>query len=147
FQIAENAAGIQQVVDFGVERALALVRDMMDREAGDDSVKLAEVGKRVIEVVGYHGQRGIAGKALLGGLKHGRREVNCNRFRVRMLAFHQGQQPSISGTQVENAARGLGNELEQRRFAFCAMRYGVGSSEVVEGVLGSSPEIDGHGTV
>jgi hypothetical protein len=69
-----------------------------------------------------------------------------------MLRFHQGQQPPISGTQVENAARGLRNELEQRRFAFGAMRYGVGSSEVLEGVIGFSPEIDwhgidGHGTV
>jgi hypothetical protein len=134
-------------MDFGVERPLAFVHDMMDREAGDDRVKLAQAGKWVIEVVGYHGNGEIAGKALLGGFEHGRREVDCDGFRVRMLTFHQGQQSSISRTQVENAACGLGNKLQQRRFAFCAMRNRIGSFEIVEGVIGSGPEIDGHGRV
>ena len=68
-------------------------------------------------------------------------------FCIRMLAFCRRQQSSGSGTQIENAAGGLGNELEQRRFAFCAMRNGVGSFEVVERVIGSGLEIDRHGTV
>src|ERR1039457_14971 len=109
---------------------------MMDREAGDDSIKLAQVGEWVIEVVGYHGNGSIAGKALLGGVEHRGREVNGDGFRVRMIAFYQGQQSSVSSAQIENAARGWGNELEQRRFAFRAMRNRVGSFEVVEGVIG-----------
>jgi hypothetical protein len=147
FQIAEGTAGIQQGVDFGIECALALVHDMMDREAGDDRIKPAEVGKGIIEVVGYDGNGRIAGKALFGGLEHGWREVDCNGFRVRMLTFHQGEQSSISRTQVENAARGLGNELEQCRFAFCAMWNGVGSVEVFEDVISAGPEIGGYGRV
>jgi len=52
FQIAERATGIQQAVDFGVECTLALVHNMMDRKAGDDSIKLAQVRESVVEVVG-----------------------------------------------------------------------------------------------
>jgi hypothetical protein len=47
-------------------------------------------------------------------------------------------------SQVENAARGSGNELEQRRFAFRAMRNRIRAFEVVEGVIGASPEINRH---
>lgn len=147
FQIAEHASGIQHRVDFRVECALTLVLDMMDRKAGNDSVKLAQGGEWMVEVMRHHGNGRIAGKALSGSLKHGRREVDGDRFRIRMLTLHQRQQPSISCTQIENAARGLRNELEQRRFAFRAMRNAVGSLEVVEGVIGSGPEIDGHATV
>jgi hypothetical protein len=64
-----------------------------------------------------------------------------------MLAFHQGQQSSVSRTQIENAARTRRNELEQRRFALPAMRNGIGSFEVIKRVIGPAPEIDGHATV
>src|SRR5208282_3270686 len=120
---------------------------MMDREAGDDSIELAQVGKWMIEVVGNDGNGRITGKSLCGGVEHGRRKVNGDGLGVGMLAFDQRQQSSISGAEIENAARGWGNELEQGRFALGAMLDGVGPFEVVEGVIGLSPEIDGHATV
>jgi len=45
-------------------------------------------------------------------------------YRIRMFPFHQGQQSPVSGAEVENAARGAGNELQQRGFAFCAIFNG-----------------------
>lgn len=100
FQITEDAAGIQHSVDFGVEDALTLMHKRMDRKARNDSIKLAQVGKRVVEVMGDYGYGGIAGKALSGGLDHSRGEVDGDRFRVRMLAFYQRQQSSVSSTQI-----------------------------------------------
>ena len=38
-QVAEDAAGREQIEDLGVEAPLALVADVMNSEAGDDAIK------------------------------------------------------------------------------------------------------------
>lgn len=43
-EIAEYAAGVEQSVDLGVECTLALVNKVMNREAGNDRIELAQGG-------------------------------------------------------------------------------------------------------
>jgi len=40
-QVAEDTAGSQGLIDLGIERRFALVREMMDGKTGDRRVKLA----------------------------------------------------------------------------------------------------------
>ncbi len=42
-QVAEDAAGREQIEDLGVEAPLALVADVMNSEAGDDAVKAPQL--------------------------------------------------------------------------------------------------------
>ena len=149
-QIAEDAAGVQQAVNLRIKRALALVYEMMNREAGHDSIKLAQSRQRLIEIVRDHSHRGISGKALGSGFQHRRREVDGHGIHCRLRSqpgLDQGEQPAIAGTKIEDAARGLRNKLQQRRFAFRPVRNGIGALQIVASVAGGSPEIDGSSVV
>jgi len=126
-QVAKNSAGIQQSVDFGVECALALMHDMMDREAGDDCIELAEKGELDVEVVGYHSDGRIAGKAFLCGLNHGGRKVERHGIDLRVLLLDEGEQAGVAGAQIEDAVRSLRDKLQQSRFAFLPMGDGIGA--------------------
>ena len=46
-EVREYAAGLEQVKDLAIERALAIVLEMMDRKRRDDSVEAAERGQRL----------------------------------------------------------------------------------------------------
>src|SRR5579863_1507250 len=60
------------------------------------------------------------------------------------MFLDQGEEPSVAGAEVEDAARVFWNELQQSGLAFGAVRDGVGALEVVAGVVGRRPEIDGR---
>src|SRR5271165_4213193 len=149
FQVAEHAAGIQQTVNLRVQRALSLMDDVMNRKTGNDGVKLAEARKRVIEIVSHNGDGGVAVKTLSSGLEHGRREVNGHGLDTRMFALcqlvkNQGQQASVTGSEVENSARRGRNELQQGRLALAAVLDGVGAFQILLRVSGVVPQVDVH---
>ncbi len=80
FQIAEDAAGVEQPVNFRIKRALTVVPDVMNGKAGYDRIKLAKRGQRLVEVVGDDCDGGISGEALGSGFQHGGREVDRHRI-------------------------------------------------------------------
>ncbi len=50
-KVAENALRSQTSVNLGVQRALAFMDEMMNREAGNYGVEGAELGKRVFKIM------------------------------------------------------------------------------------------------
>ena len=53
FEVAEDASGAQQAEHVFVQRPLALVADVVNREAGDDGVEDAQLSwQRPVEIVG-----------------------------------------------------------------------------------------------
>jgi len=61
-EIAKNSTRGQACINFSVKGALTFVDEMMNGEAGNHSVKAAQVGKRVCEIVGHNRDGTIAGK-------------------------------------------------------------------------------------
>jgi len=49
-EVGEDPSGLEQLEDFGVDRALTFVREVMDGEGGDDGAEAVEGGKRLGEV-------------------------------------------------------------------------------------------------
>jgi len=119
------------------------VHDVMNGEAGDDGVELADTRQRLVEVVGYDGDRRIRGEAVAGGFQHGRGEVDGNGFGfaahrrifLDQICFNQGEQASVTGAEVEDAASIFWDEFQEGGFAFGAVRDGVGAFEVISGVV------------
>jgi len=147
FEVAEDASSIEPIVNLGIERALALVHEVMNREARYDGIKCAQNWQRVVEVMDDESHGGIAAKALASGFQHGRREIDCDRVGWWKGSFHEREKTSVAGTEIEDAARALGNELKQSRFTLLAMSNRIGALEIVEGMVGLAPKINGHGKV
>jgi hypothetical protein len=61
-EIAKNSTGGEACINFSVEGALTFMDEMMNGEAGNHSVKAAQVGKRIFEIVGHNRNGEIAGK-------------------------------------------------------------------------------------
>ena len=59
------------------------------------------------------------------------------------ILLNQREQAAIAGAEVEDAVRVFGNKFQQCGFAFGAVRDGIGALEVIAGVVGGRPEIDG----
>ena len=148
-QVAKDATQVQQSVNFGIERPLALVHQMMNREAGDDGIELAQdvemFEEGFVQIVSHDSNGRLPGKALAGGLQHGGRKINSHGFSSDLLATNKIQQASVAGAQVKDSTSRRRNELEQRRLAFLAMANRVGTFEIVAGVVVRGPEIDGLG--
>jgi hypothetical protein len=123
------------------------MHEMVNREARHDGVKCAQSGQRAVEVMDDQSYRRIVTKTFASRIQHRGREIDCDRVGRRMLSFHQREKASVSRTEIEYPVRALRNELEQRRFAFLAMRNRIGPLEIIEGVVGLAPKVNGHGKV
>jgi len=134
-EIEEHATGREQGEDLSVERALAVVREVVDGEAGDDGVELAKRRQRIFEVVRDDGDGALGGEEFLEGLQHGGGEVERDEACAGTGGSDEGKKSSAAAADVENAARGCGHEFKQGGFAFNAVRDGVGAAQVFEGVL------------
>ncbi len=94
--------------NLGVERALALMHQMMNREAGDHRIKLAQRGQRLVEIVGDDGNGGIAAEALARSLQHGRRKIDRHGLNsvsladIREVRLNQRQQAPVARAEIEN---------------------------------------------
>jgi len=139
-QVAENTAGVQYAEDFSVQGALAVVHQMMNREAGDDSIERAELRQSLIHVMGDDLHTRVTGKTLSRLFEHRRREIQCHSLRLRMRSAHQCQQSAIPCTKVENTPRHRRHELEQRCLAFSAVANQVGAFQVTPDVLARTPK-------
>jgi len=69
-QIAKNSGGYEHLKDFGVKGPLALVCQVMNREARNHRVEKPEYGKRPVEIVFEYGNPMIARKAAAGAFEH-----------------------------------------------------------------------------
>src|ERR1700722_18375715 len=112
FQIAKYSAGIQSLVDFGIERALPLMSKMMNGKAGNYGVKFAQVGERSLKIVSDDFDRRLATKAFSGSFEHGGREIKRHRRGVRVVQFHQCEQASVAGAEIKDASDIGRDELE-----------------------------------
>jgi hypothetical protein len=136
FEVVEDAAGIKDFEDFGVEGFFAFVGAVMDREAGDDGVELAERRKRFVEVVVDDGDFRVVAESRAGGFEHGWREIEGDGFGLRAIDAQEGEKATVPGSEVENTTSVARNEIYQNAFALDAVRNFVGAREVFEGVFG-----------
>ena len=143
FKVAENAFRCEQRENFLIKLELSFMGAVVDREAGDDSVKSSELRERLIEVVFNDADTWMCGEPLLQAMKHGGRKVDRNAVCVRKMLKNFGEQAAVTGTEVEHANRRGRQQLEQRRFTFRAMRNAVGALEVSGGVFSFDPLVNG----
>ena len=127
FEITEDSRRVQAVEDFSIQRALAIVRKMMNREAGDDGVEVAEIRKRIIEVVRNHRYTRIRRKLVLQFGEHDGREIDRDEPRVRACRLYEIEQASSATSEIENTRWIFRKTLEQGGFAFDPVRNGIGS--------------------
>lgn len=132
----------QDVEYFGVEVSLSVVVQMMNREAGDDAIELPQRRQFAGEVMSHDRNVLLAREAFSRRVQHGVREVDCYKFGLRTGCPYQSQQSSIPSSNIKNALRSSGHEFEQRSFAFNAVWNGIGTAEILQGMLGRRPEID-----
>ena len=109
---------------------------MMDGEAGYDGVEPPERGKRKLEVMVDDGNVGVVTEAFARRIEHWRREIERDTLGLRAVNAEESKQAAIAGAEVEDAADGSRDELEQDGFAFDAMGNFVREREVFERVFG-----------
>jgi len=132
FQIAKYSAGIESLIDLGVERALPFVSEMMNGEAGNYRVKFAQVGERSLKIVSNDLDGRIATKAFPGSFEHGGREIKRHRRGVRVVQFDQREEAPIAGAEIKDASDIGRDELEQGRLAFDPVGDGVSAFQIVQ---------------
>src|SRR5262249_34013167 len=147
-QIAKDAGGLQQLKNFSIKRPLALVREVMDREARHHRVERSELGKPPIEIVFEHGYPMVARKTATGAFEHGWRKIDRHARGPRTAIENQRQQPAVARAQVNNPARARWNAIEKSALAFATMRNLAGDREIAGGVALFGPFVHiGHATL
>ena len=136
FEIAKDSSRIQPGMNLGVECALTFMDEMMNGETGHHRIEVAELGKRILEIVGHDHNGGITCETLACGVQHGWREIYGYRSRVRIVQFDQRKQPSIAGAEIEDAPCGRRNDFEKCGFAFDPVWNRVCAAQVVQRVFG-----------
>ena len=125
FEIREHPAGLEPLANLGVEGALALVFQVVDREAGDDRVEGAEVGQGRGHVVPEELDPLVAREALSRGREHRLREVEADPNARRPVNAEQGEQAPVPRPQVEDAPRRGRHMVEEDSLALGSVREGV----------------------
>jgi len=100
FEVQEYSAGGEDFVDFGVEFLFAFVGAVVDGEAGDDGVELAEGGKGMFEIVVDDRNLRIVLEAGAGGLEHGGGEIERDTFGLGAIEAEEGQESSVAGAEI-----------------------------------------------
>jgi len=143
-EIAENASRVQPGEYFGIERALAFMNEMVNSEARNHGIEVAELGKRILQIVANDGDGAIIGKALASSFQHGRREIDGHRLCFGAIQFDQGKQTSVARAEIENARRRRWDKFQKSRFALDPVRDRVCAAQVAQRMFGRSPKIDAH---
>src|SRR6516165_7289920 len=96
-EIAEHATWSKETMDLFVERSLALVCQVVDREAGDNCIEGAQrFGQNGIEVMSENPDRRIRCEPPAEPVQHGLGEVESHCFCLRPRLLHQCEQATIS---------------------------------------------------
>lgn len=131
FEVAEHASRAQPVIHLRVERALAFVRDVMDREAGDDRVERApRLGQWLIEIVRDDADGGVGDEPLAQPFEHRLGKVGRDRLHVRLRQLDERQQAPVAAPQVEHPCHRVGQTGEQFAFPLRPMRNRVGARQI-----------------
>ena len=146
-EIGEHAAGLEQVEDLGVQRALAVVLEVVDRHRGDHRVEASHCRHRRGHVVLDQLDPLIAGEAVACGVEHDVGEVEPDPAKVRPITHEQGQEATIARPEVEDAAHFARHVVEQDALALSSAREFVGSAEVSIDVLSGGPFLGVHGSI
>src|SRR5579884_2713956 len=142
FQVAEHTAGIQQVENFTVQFTLALMRAVMNREAGNHRIEVPECRQWFIEVMFDDANFRSAGKARSCAVQHGVGEIEGDRFRLGTGPEYDRGQPAITAPDIENAAQVRGKQFEQSGLAFGPVRNRIRAAEVLDRVIRLDPFVD-----
>jgi cytochrome P450 len=144
-EVGEDPAGVEQIERLLVERALALMLEMVDREGRDHGVETADVWQRQAEVVAHQLDAPVAGETLAGRAEHQLGEVHAHRVHPRALALKQCEQSPVAGAEVEDAADVERHLFEQDRLPFGPMRKLIGPIEIAAYfALVERPLLAGH---
>ena len=120
---------------------------MMDRERRHNGVEGApRVGQWIIEVVLDHLDLVDIVKSLVRRFEHLGREVGCHCGDVWMHLADDADDVPVPGPEVEHAPNGCREELEHGVVTLVAVRDVAPALQVVAGVRGIGPEIDGSST-
>ncbi len=125
-EVDEHTTGNKRVEDLAIQRLLAPVVDVMDREARDHHVEHTEIRQWLVEIVLDDGDVAFALEAFAGPFEHRGREVQANPGDPGPRRANQGEQPAVAGADVEHTPGCFGQQLEQQLFAFGAVRDAVG---------------------
>ena len=131
--VGEHPARTEAVEDLAVERALTVGNEVVDREAGDDEIELAEVGRqRVVEIVAPD-----LDPSTPANRSRARSSISSWKSRPTpaapgRAAKHEREHVAVAGTEVEHPLDALGDHLEHRRVAVGAMRDRIPLRQIVE---------------
>ena len=138
-EICEHAAGLEKVEDLGVQRALAVVLEVVDRHRGDHRVEASQCRHRRGHVVLDQLDPLIAGEAVARRLEHDVGEVEPDPANVRAITHEQGQEATVARPEVEHATHFARHVVEQDALALSSAREFVGSAETAIDVLSGGP--------
>ena len=142
-EIAKHPARIQQMQNLAVQSPLALMYQMMNREAGNHCIKLPEHRQRRIQVVVHDAHARVRVESFPDRGQHGRRKINRHRRRVRMVPSNDRQQAPVAGAQIKNPLGVWRNEFQQRSLSLGPVRNLIRALQVITNVLARSPQVDG----
>jgi len=143
-EVGECPSGLKRVKDLGVQLALSVVLEVVDRHRGDDRVEATERGQRLGQVVLDELDALIAREPLARRVEHDVREIEADSAQVPAIALKQRQQPAVAGAKVEHTANLRRDVVEQHAFAFPAARELVGTAEIPTDMFGGCPLLGGH---
>jgi len=143
-EVREHAAGLEELEDLAVERALAVVLEMVDGHRRDDGVEAPECGQRLHEVVFDELDAFVAGEALAGRVEHELGEVQAHPVHAGPVDLEQGEQAAVAGSEVEDAARVARHLLGQHALSLRTVPDAVGQREVPVNVRSGGPFLGGH---
>ena len=148
-EVQEPAARLQHVEHLAVQRLLALVDAVMDREARDDEVEAAQRRQWTVQVVLDDLDTVVTGEPLAGEPEHLGREVDAHRLDVRVHAAHQTERVAVAGAEVEDATGRGREQLGQHREPLHAVREVVAFTQVPLRPCRLAPQVDGraHGPI
>ncbi len=142
-EVAEPAARREQTGDLRVEGALAVVRDVMDRERRDDRVERARGEReRIVEIVGQKRHARIAVEASRRRFQHRRRHVHARRGGLRVRLEHERRESPVAAPEVEHATGECAGEIaHEHQLAFSTVGESIGAREVFRGPLDVHPRV------
>src|ERR1700740_1020240 len=105
-QIAEDASRLEQIENLSIQRPLALVHEVMDGEARDYRLELAQLRQRIIQIMGDDLHRQISVKSLPDRFQHSWRKIYRHGLTLPVrppgeFGSDQCQQPTVAGAQIE----------------------------------------------
>ena len=117
---------------------------MVDGHRRHDGVEAPERGQRLGEVVLDELDALVAGEALARGVEHECGEVEAHAGHRGAVGLEEGEQPPVTGAEVEDARGPAGHVIEQDTLPLEAARVLVCSRKVAADVLAAGPLRCGH---